>query len=41
MRIEAIDFSSMLFALPRIHPELEMKVFHEKSKVTFGVDLSD
>ena len=37
--IEAINFSFMLFGLLGIHPELEMKVFHEKSKVTFGVDL--
>lgn len=36
MRIESIDFASMLFGLAGIHPDLGMKFFHERSKFTFG-----
>ena len=36
MRIESIDFASMLFGLAGIHPELGMRFFHEKTKFTFG-----
>lgn len=35
-RIEAIDFSSMLFGLAGIHPQLGMKFFDEKTQFTFN-----
>ena len=35
-RIESIDFSSMLFGLAGIHPQLGMKFFEAKTKFTFN-----
>ena len=34
-RIEAIDLASMMFGLAAVHPNLGMKFFHEKSRMTF------
>lgn len=36
MRIESIDFASMLFGLAGIHSDLGMEFFHQKTKFTFG-----
>ena len=34
--IESIDYSSMIFGLAGIHPQLGMKFFDEKTKFTFA-----